>query len=271
MTTLDEFCKSFSKQISGRQKFALIEQLKREEFADAFNPHTHTGWELRLRPDNGWDVIPPETLHSQRHCIYSLEVDVHRVILTYWGGGLLLNRMISSELANYHQAPELFFLLQRSRGNVLLASHLLSAALHSLLEVLQRLALQPEERPGLNLADKAMIYLQHSYYRASLSLDEVAQVFGTSPQNLNRVMRLAEMPSFHEFLLQFRMERAEKFLQTGRYTVKEVARMTGWNSPFYFSNCFHKYFGCPPSLFRAKARSEGADKPENLYPNSISR
>ena len=43
-----------------------------------------------------------------------------------------------------------------------------------------------------------------------------------------------------------RLQKALELLRDGIYTVAEVGYKVGFNSPVYFTKCFHEYFGYPP-------------------------
>ena len=57
---------------------------------------------------------------------------------------------------------------------------------------------------------------------------------GKSPQDFIRIIRL---------------ERASSMLRSGR-NVTDVAALTGFDNPKYFSTVFKKYFGVSPSKYR---------------------
>jgi transcriptional regulator GlxA family with amidase domain len=50
-----------------------------------------------------------------------------------------------------------------------------------------------------------------------------------------------------------------EMLQNNIGTVSEVAFMTGFGSPAYFSKCFHEFFGYPPG----KVKREDSEIPED--------
>ena len=52
------------------------------------------------------------------------------------------------------------------------------------------------------------------------------------------------------YLLQMRLNRARNLLMHNELSVKEVAFMTGFNDPLYFSRVFRKKFGGPPTEAR---------------------
>lgn len=52
-----------------------------------------------------------------------------------------------------------------------------------------------------------------------------------------------------EFVRNIRLKEAKKLLQHNarQHTISEISYMVGFNDPLYFSRCFRKYFGVPPS------------------------
>lgn len=58
------------------------------------------------------------------------------------------------------------------------------------------------------------------------------------------------------FLKSFRLKRAAQLLESGKLNVSEVAYQVGFKEPKYFSKVFHKEYGCSPSEYSARHRSE---------------
>ncbi|MCQ2397621.1 MAG: helix-turn-helix domain-containing protein, partial [Lentisphaeria bacterium] len=83
-------------------------------------------------------------------------------------------------------------------------------------------------------------------------------------------MRAAKMPSVHELLMSIRLKKAEHFLRYSIYTVKDEARMTGWSSSLYFSNCFRRRYGCPPGVYRLRIERELAASERRALSDSTS-
>jgi signal transduction histidine kinase/ligand-binding sensor domain-containing protein/DNA-binding response OmpR family regulator len=52
-----------------------------------------------------------------------------------------------------------------------------------------------------------------------------------------------------EFVRDFRLEKAKQYLEAGDSNVSEVAYMTGFSNPNYFSTCFKEKYGKSPSEF----------------------
>ena len=52
-----------------------------------------------------------------------------------------------------------------------------------------------------------------------------------------------------EFVKKLRIEQAKSLLESRRYTVGQIAQMTGFSDEKYFSLVFRKTVGCPPSRY----------------------
>ena len=53
-----------------------------------------------------------------------------------------------------------------------------------------------------------------------------------------------------QYMERKRLDEARRLLGDGRLNVKEVAALTGYENPLYFSRVFHRHFGSRPSDFR---------------------
>jgi signal transduction histidine kinase/ligand-binding sensor domain-containing protein/DNA-binding response OmpR family regulator len=61
-----------------------------------------------------------------------------------------------------------------------------------------------------------------------------------------RVKELTDL-SPNEFIRTIRLKKAVEYLKSKRNNVSEVSTLVGFNDPYYFSRCFKKQFGFPPS------------------------
>ncbi|WP_298732520.1 two-component regulator propeller domain-containing protein [uncultured Chitinophaga sp.] len=59
----------------------------------------------------------------------------------------------------------------------------------------------------------------------------------------------------NEYIRLVRLKQAATLLNTGDYTVSEVAYKVGMNDPFYFSKCFKAQFGIPPSAYLKRVKA----------------
>jgi transcriptional regulator GlxA family with amidase domain len=95
------------------------------------------------------------------------------------------------------------------------------------------------------------------------TLRDVADVAGVSGKHLCRLFRkhLGYSPMQTYRLLQ--MQVALGLLTRSNLTVKQIAAHCGFANQFYFSRCFSKCFGRPPSRVRSDLR---AGQPPPLVP-----
>ncbi len=82
-----------------------------------------------------------------------------------------------------------------------------------------------------------------------LTLNEVAAVFGISPNYLSQLFKKYSDFGFNEYVNTEKIKEAKRLLAEGHYKVYELADMLGFESPFYFSKVFKKVEGCSPSEY----------------------
>lgn len=85
-----------------------------------------------------------------------------------------------------------------------------------------------------------------------LSLNEVAAVFGISPNYLSQLFKKYNDVGYNDYVTQCKIDEAKKLLGNGDYKVYEVAEMLGFESAFYFSKVFKKVTGIPPTEYMQK-------------------
>ena len=73
------------------------------------------------------------------------------------------------------------------------------------------------------------------YISRSLFYKKIKGITGYQPVELIRMMRL---------------KKAAKYIETGEFTVSEIAYMVGYNDIKYFSTSFKKQFGISPSQYQ---------------------
>lgn len=89
---------------------------------------------------------------------------------------------------------------------------------------------------------------------AALNLAQVARETGLSTRQVHRLFLKHVGKSLHEYLLERRLEEARKQISEKGKTlqIKEIAYRCGFNSLAYFSSCFRKTYGVPPSSLLLK-------------------
>ena len=98
-------------------------------------------------------------------------------------------------------------------------------------------------------------YIQNNYMN-DIKLSSVAEMLSISQEHLSRVFKQETGIGFKEYLVSFRLQKAEEMLkhETGR-AVSEVAYACGFNDGNYFSYKFKKAFGISPTEVRRKKQN----------------
>jgi AraC-like DNA-binding protein len=151
------------------------------------------------------------------------------------GGTVKLVEKISKLVSNQNNLPD--------------KERLVNALLECFLSAVNTVAIATRNRKvkAFSLPDKAIRYIERNYYHPDLSVEQVASELGVSAGHLANMFKDEGLETVRQYIVRVRMENAHDLLRTGRYLVKEVAGMTGWNCQFYFTNSFRKYFGYSPS------------------------
>lgn len=106
------------------------------------------------------------------------------------------------------------------------------------------------EAAGEPRVRRAESILRQRFYEPDLSLAGVAAEIGISPTHLATRFKALTGRTFWKTLIEIRLGRARDLLAGGRYSVKEVAALTGWSNQLYFSSAFSRYYGVPPSRLK---------------------
>ncbi len=89
----------------------------------------------------------------------------------------------------------------------------------------------------------------HENYASELTNESLARVFGYHPGYMGRLMKEATGMSIHQYLLQYRIERAIDYLQSGQRSVSETCYLCGFKDIAHFSKCFKLKTGYSPSYY----------------------
>lgn len=129
--------------------------------------------------------------------------------------------------------------------------------LKNLLELLLISLAEPEEGSGRlrgdngDHYDRSQFEAMECYMQANLtqelSLDELCQVCGVSPSQLNRICRscCGQAPMAH--LTDLRIREAKRLIRESALNFTQIAQLSGFGSVHYFSRIFRKKTGRTPS------------------------
>lgn len=89
--------------------------------------------------------------------------------------------------------------------------------------------------------------IEANYENPDFSVEDLAKAMTISKSTLIRKLKSLADKTPVEMLSEYRLKKADEFLRTQNLPVKEVAFMTGFNDPYYFSRKYKEYFGYAPT------------------------
>ena len=100
------------------------------------------------------------------------------------------------------------------------------------------------------LLEPVMAYLTANLTDPELSLESLPALAGVSDAYLRRIFKKQYGTGPAGFVIRRRIQLARQLLVSGEsYTVAQVAAMSGFKDPLYFSRCFKKQLGLSPTQY----------------------
>jgi AraC-like DNA-binding protein len=97
------------------------------------------------------------------------------------------------------------------------------------------------------LRERALSFIRANSHRA-IRAEDVARDLAISTRHLNRLFRAAFSETATQSITRHRLTQARRLLtEDPRLQIKEAAAATGYERVSYFSYCFRRQFGYPPS------------------------
>ncbi len=97
---------------------------------------------------------------------------------------------------------------------------------------------------------QTMIAFIQQNYQEKLSLEDIARSASVSRSECLRCFRTCIHRTPFEYLLDYRIESAERLLRTTDASVLDIALSTGFSNGAYFGKMFKEARGIPPGLYR---------------------
>jgi len=95
----------------------------------------------------------------------------------------------------------------------------------------------------------------HRHIQRTLTLEELAKIVHLSPSRFSAVFREALGVAPRDYILNQRMQQAQKLLLTTGLSIADVAESVGYSSQFQFSRVFKRTSGAPPLQYRNRVRA----------------
>jgi AraC-like DNA-binding protein len=96
---------------------------------------------------------------------------------------------------------------------------------------------------------KAIDYIINNIANSTLNVEGLSDEMNLSRSNVYRKIKALTGKTIIEFIRMVRLKQAIKLMETKKYSLSEIAYLTGFTSPSYFTKSFKDQFGKPPSEF----------------------
>ncbi len=128
------------------------------------------------------------------------------------------------------------------------------AAVSVLCEIIEAISVQhtPSIRNQTTEAfDRAVAYIEENGMSADFSVEKATAVACMSNTYFRKLFLAKYGVTPVKYVISKKLSHAEKLLSTGKYSIKEVAELSGFSDAKYFSRVVKKEYGVPPSkLYR---------------------
>ena len=110
--------------------------------------------------------------------------------------------------------------------------------------------------------DKLVDLMEKNMDNGELVVDDLVQELAVSRSVFFKKLKTLTGLAPIEFIKEMRIKRAVQLIETGEYSMTQIAYMVGINDPRYFSKCFKQKMGMTPTEYRDKGKNNrGGVKP----------
>ena len=109
----------------------------------------------------------------------------------------------------------------------------------------------PEMSPNdRKFMDKLMALMEKNLDNGDLIVDDLVKDMAVSRSVFFKKLKSLTGLAPVEFIKEMRINRAVQLIETGEYSMTQIAYMVGINDPRYFSKCFKQKMGMTPTEYR---------------------
>jgi signal transduction histidine kinase/DNA-binding response OmpR family regulator/streptogramin lyase len=148
----------------------------------------------------------------------------------------------------------------------------IAAIVRNLLDSREKLRVKFSEQPNSDISvlatnsrdkqfmEKVVSIIEERIIDSQLSVEELSKDMAMSRSSLHKKLKSLSGYVPNELIKLVRLKHAARLLQTGNNSIAEIAYMTGFSSPSYFSKCFQQQFKLTPKEYAdKKPRSDAQD------------
>jgi two-component system, response regulator YesN len=102
-------------------------------------------------------------------------------------------------------------------------------------------------------------FIEEHYMNPDMSLEYLSDKFNISPKYVSKLFKDQTGHKFVDFLIDIRMQQAQRLLGERSNSVQEIADQVGYLNAISFSRVFRRVVGYSPSEYRDEAARRHAD------------
>jgi AraC-like DNA-binding protein len=156
-----------------------------------------------------------------------------------------LAQLLGVDLALLHNNRRFYYAVLQSDHQAKIHEMVYQHLILPIAQTSQQQALQESRL----VSDKVLKMIHHQYDQV-LSLDIVADTLHYNPSYLSSVFKKELGTNFGDYLLEYRLKMAKKWLQESSMTVKDISERLQYTNPQNFIRFFKKKEGMTPGEFR---------------------
>ncbi len=123
-----------------------------------------------------------------------------------------------------------------------------------LLELIATISREVNPKENLDSGRRSLIYDAmndiHAQYQSKMDITKLAKQYDLSKGRFDHLFKEVTGLSPHRYLMKVRLEKAVYFLCNTTLNVSEIAELTGFEDPLYFSRIFKKQYSLSPKAYR---------------------
>ena len=96
----------------------------------------------------------------------------------------------------------------------------------------------------------------HEHYQEKISLEDIARSAAVGRRECLRCFQSLIRKSPFEYLLDYRVEMAQRLLRTSQLSILDIALQTGFSNEAYFCKVFKRICGKTPNTYRKEHRNQ---------------
>ncbi len=118
---------------------------------------------------------------------------------------------------------------------------------------------EPELSPNdRKFMDKLVELMEKNMDNGDLIVDDLVQEMAVSRSVFFKKLKTLTGLAPVEFIKEIRINRAVQLIETGEFSMTQIAYMVGINDPRYFSKCFKQKMGMTPTEYRESKKKTGS-------------